>query len=925
MRLYRFLPTALTLSIFAGLCVPAAAAPSPTINEFSAGNGPVGVTRGPDGNIWFADKANPGQIGRITPSGAVATYAVPTKDAAPTGVASGPGGIWFTETSKNQIGRVTTGGIMSEFKGGAHDKPVGVTAGPDGNVWYTATGRGGAIGRITPLGAVTEFVTGLTTNSAPQDIELGPDGNLWFTETAGNRIGRITPSGTITEFSAGITGPPQEITTGPDGNLWFTQAGTLPAIGRITTTGAVSEFSTGPSTAPQGITAGADGNLYFTDNGANVIGRVTPSGSIAVFSAGLSASAGLEGIATGVDGRLWFGEAAAKKLGRMTVGPTAGAVTTSGVGTTTATLNAPVTPNSEDTTYHFEWGTTTAYGQATTETAAGTGASARTATATLTGLAVSTPYHVRVVATNATGTTVGPDRIFTTTAPGAPTATSEAATGVGADTATLNAVVNQTQGATTTYHFDWGTTASYGQRIPASEASVASDGSDHAVARDLAGLEPNTTYHFRVVATTGSEVTTGDDEMFTTAAVLPNATTASAGAVSGGSATLSGTVDPMNSPTTYRFEWGETTAYGNTAPAADTAVGGDHAPHAVLEALSGLAPNTNYHFRLVASSLAGTTAGTDQVFTTALVAPGAGTAAATDISPVAATLRGTVNPRNAATTYRFEWGATTGYGRTTPAVGIGAAPDLSDHDVAAEIGGLASGTTYHYRVVAESPGGVAYGPDASFTTAQVLPVSPVGSPDPGPPATDGGSSIPRPELGRTAVASVASGTIRVRVPGTSSLTALRDDQAIPSGSIIDARNGTLVLQNAVTRGGRTQHASFRGALFQFSLSRREQGMVDIRVKQAPSGCTGRTGARIARAAKAAAPGGTLWAKDKHGRYRTHGRNSVATVRGTEWTTTETCSGTVTRVIQGVVAVKNLRTGRTVVVRAGHSYRARPAR
>lgn len=925
MRLHRFLPTALTLSIFAGLCVPAAAAPSPTISEFSAGNGPVGVTRGPDDNVWFADKANPGQIGRITPSGAVATYAVPTKDAAPTGVASGPGGIWFTENSKNQIGRVTTGGIMSEFRAGTHDKPVGVTAGPDGNVWYTATGKGGAIGRITPLGSVTEFVTGLTANSAPQDIELGPDGNLWFTETAGNRIGRITPSGTITEFSAGITGPPQEITTGPDGSLWFTQAGTLPAIGRITTSGAVSEFSTGPSTAPQGITAGADGNVYFTDNRANVIGRVTSSGSIAVFSTGLTSTADLGGIATGADGRLWFAEAATKRLGRMTVGPTAGAVATSAVGTTTATLNAPVTPNSEDTTYHFEWGTTTAYGQATTETSAGAGSSARTATATLNGLAVSTPYHVRVVATNATGTTVGPDRIFTTTAPGAPIATSEAATGVGPDTATLNAVVNQAPGATTTYHFDWGTTASYDRRIPVSEASVASDGSDHAVAQDLTGLQPNTTYHFRVVAITGSQATTGDDETFTTDAVLPNATTASAGAVSGGSATLSGTVDPMNSPTTYRFQWGETTAYGNTAPAADTAVGSDHTPHAVVEALSGLAPNTSYHFRLVASSLAGTTAGADQVFTTALVAPGAGAAAATDVSPVAATLRGTVNPHNAATTYRFEWGTTTGYGQTTPPVDISGTPDLSDHDVAAQIGGLAAGTTYHYRVLAQSAGGVAYGPDTSFTTARVVPASPVGSPGPAPPASDGGSSEPRPQLGRTAVASVTSGTIRVRAPGTSSLTALRDDQAIPSGSIVDARSGTLVLQNAVTRGGRTQQASFRGALFQFSLSRREPGMVDIHLRQAPSGCSGRERAHVARAAKAGAPGGTLWARDKHGRYRTHGRDSVATVRGTEWTTTETCSGTVTRVIQGAVAVKNLGTGRTVVVRAGHSYRARPAR
>src|SRR3954454_13767133 len=98
MRRYRILPTALILGMFAGLCVPAAAAPSPTISEFSAGNGTVGVTRGPDGNVWFADKANPGQIGQITQSVAVATYAVTSKDAAPTGVASGPGRMWFTET-----------------------------------------------------------------------------------------------------------------------------------------------------------------------------------------------------------------------------------------------------------------------------------------------------------------------------------------------------------------------------------------------------------------------------------------------------------------------------------------------------------------------------------------------------------------------------------------------------------------------------------------------------------------------------------------------------------------------------------------------------------------------------------------------------------------------------------------------------------
>jgi ferric-dicitrate binding protein FerR (iron transport regulator) len=75
------------------------------------------------------------------------------------------------------------------------------------------------------------------------------------------------------------------------------------------------------------------------------------------------------------------------------------------------------------------------------------------------------------------------------------------------------------------------------------------------------------------------------------------------------------------------------------------------------------------------------------------------------------------------------------------------------------------------------------------------------------------------------------------------------------------------------------------------------------------------------AAKKSKPG-ALWARDSHGRFRTRGRNSVATVRGTRWSTRETCAGTVTRVMQGAVDVRDLRTGRTVTVRAGHAYLAR---
>ena len=55
----------------------------------------------------------------------------------------------------------------------------------------------------------------------------------------------------------------------------------------------------------------------------------------------------------------------------------------------------------------------------------------------------------------------------------------------------------------------------------------------------------------------------------------------------------------------------------------------------------------------------------------------------------------------------------------------------------------------------------------------------------------------------------------------------------------------------------------------------------------------------------------LWGKDKHARFRTHGRDSVATVRGTRWVTTDRCDGTLTKVSEGKVLVRDLRRSRSV--------------
>jgi hypothetical protein len=97
----------------------------------------------------------------------------------------------------------------------------------------------------------------------------------------------------------------------------------------------------------------------------------------------------------------------------------------------------------------------------------------------------------------------------------------------------------------------------------------------------------------------------------------PAAETGDASAIDTSSATLAGVVTPAGHPTTYRFEWGTTTAYGQTT--ADATAGNGSAAVPVTTALSGLAPDTVYHYRVVATSALGSSAGVDRVLRTAAV------------------------------------------------------------------------------------------------------------------------------------------------------------------------------------------------------------------------------------------------------------------------------------------------------------------
>jgi streptogramin lyase len=290
----------------------------------TADSQPMGITRGPDGNVWFAEIH---AIGRITPEGQITEYTIGlSPDSEPVEITAGPdGNLWFTEGVTDRIGRITPVGVITEFSvpgtGGRQVFVDGITAGPDGNIWFTE--QGGAIGRITPTGIVAVFPTNSagTLPSQPNLISAGPDGNLWWTDPAGF-VGRITPTGDITKFDVGIADPinsqPFGITAGPDGNMWFTESGT-DRIGRITRAGVITEFSTGvrAHSVPAQIIAAPDGNLWFSEVGLGQLGRITTAGVVTEFSAAFPAGIAPSEIAIGSDGNIWFTELSGNEIGRF--------------------------------------------------------------------------------------------------------------------------------------------------------------------------------------------------------------------------------------------------------------------------------------------------------------------------------------------------------------------------------------------------------------------------------------------------------------------------------------------------------------------------------------------------------------------------------------------------------------------------------
>ena len=394
--------------------------------------------------------------------------------------------------------------------------------------------------------------------------------------------------------------------------------------------------------------------------------------------------------------------------------------------------------------------------------------------------------------------------------------------------------------------------------------------------------------------------------------------------VGGTVATFSADSSDSASDFAATIDWGD----GTTSPAAITGTN----PNFAVSGTHSYSTPGNYTITVGivrASNTANSGTATDSAVIVSASKPSVQGSTGSSSKSTAAGFSGNVNPGGLPTTAHFEYGldsryttaGTSGpvYDQSTADQPVGS--DFSSHPVIASVSGLVPNALYHVRLVATNSAGISAGPDVTFSTPK--------APTP-----------PQPALGKSFNVS-ATGLVLIQVNGK--FVPVTQLSKIPNGSVINALHGTLTLTTAATGGTqdatlsakkgkakkpkkpKTQTGKFGGAVFK--ITQTHSGLATLalvegaKFKGAPSFASCKTKQGKAVAAALSKKTLQLLHGSAHGKFRTKGRYSAATIRGTIWTIADRCDGTLIHAIKDTVTVDDFVLHKTIALHPGHSYLA----
>ncbi len=448
------------------------------------------------------------------------------------------------------------------------------------------------------------------------------------------------------------------------------------------------------------------------------------------------------------------------------------------------------------TNYTIEYGSTPSYGSSVSGvTGAGENEMVEK---TISGLTENTEYHYKITASNTYGSgTPTSDHTFRTMGNATkPTVTVNAATPITGGEE-LSGTINPNGSSIASYHFEYSAEGSGVYESVAGEQTNPQGSTAVTVSVKLKILEkllPNTTYNVKLFAENAGGSETKQGPSFTTPKAenesAPAASAKPAIEITQTSATLRGEINPDGLKTTYHFEFGKSIAYGTNRPETEGVLVAGETTKSVETDISGLEPNTTYHYRVFAKNSKGKTESTDREFTTLPEPP---TVVATPFTKTAAgyVINGTVNPHGAETSYHFEFGTTTAYGTDLPSpdamvAGGGDAPVA----VSEVVGEFPPGIPYDYRLVAHNKGGTTTSENQEFTTPAELVEPP---PPPPPPPSSNQFTI------ESALATGTAAMLKISVPGPGTISASGKDLK-PATTIVTGA-GKISLKLKLTSAG----------------------------------------------------------------------------------------------------------------------------